>query len=292
MSSSHLAAIVLHTHTTILSVSLDCSPYNDKIVVLDRHLLSGSSGHLHEALNPLLLKWRESRNEKPHSGETVVKRFTVPQSFEPGKAWGYGGGWSWAGKMVERVTNLSLEEYMKQNIWDVLGLKDTTFWPKLRADYAERRVEIANVDEATQKAQLMDPDFELNGDVTDCIGGGGLFASAADYLALLTALLREDERILSKASIKTMFQPQLNEEAAAAFNHMNQTIPSAEQYFCVNVPAQSPKNYSMGGMVCMEDQPGWHRKGTVMWSGAVCLIWVSSIIIFCLCITKKLTGLL
>lgn len=64
----------------------------------------------------------------PWGGETVEEKATLPLLFEPGTGWMYGCGLEWVGKLIERVNNVSLEEYMKKNIWEPLGIKDISFW--------------------------------------------------------------------------------------------------------------------------------------------------------------------
>ncbi|KAK9776258.1 putative Beta-lactamase-related domain-containing protein [Seiridium cardinale] len=44
-------------------------------------------------------------------------------TFQPGASWTYSPGLGWAGKLVERVSNLPLEAYMRTNIWDPLGMR-------------------------------------------------------------------------------------------------------------------------------------------------------------------------
>ncbi|KAL1602387.1 hypothetical protein SLS60_005803 [Paraconiothyrium brasiliense] len=69
-----------------------------------RHLLSHTSGYEYDWFNPLLAKWRASRNELPWTGPTVEDKSTLPLLFEPGTSFRYSGGPDWAGKLLERLT--------------------------------------------------------------------------------------------------------------------------------------------------------------------------------------------
>ena len=62
----------------------------------------------------------------------------TPLLFEPGTGWRYSTSMDWTGKLVERLTEKTLEEYMGTNIWGKLGITDITFWPKSKAGLAER----------------------------------------------------------------------------------------------------------------------------------------------------------
>ena len=238
-----------------------------------RHLITGSSGHCYEVIHPLLTKWRLSRNEAFFGGDTIEEKCTIPLVFEPGTAWAYGGGWDWAGKIVEKVTHKTLEEYMRENIWEPLGLKDCTFWPEKRSDFKDRRVRMSVLDRKSQKS--FPGEFDLTGAAKDCTGGGGVYATPEDYLQFLLAVLRQDERLVKRASFAEMFRPQLSETAAGAFKAMFDHVPEAQGYYACNVPAGTPKDYSLGGLFVKEDVPGWMKKETILWSGLPCLLWVS-----------------
>lgn len=81
-----------------------------------RMLLSNTSGHEYDWLNPLLGKWRASRNEVPWSGPLLTDKCAIPLVFAPGTGWAYGTGWDWAGRMVEIATGSTLEDFMHKHI--------------------------------------------------------------------------------------------------------------------------------------------------------------------------------
>ena len=47
----------------------------------------------------------------------LTEALKFPLVFEPGASWEYSVGIDWAGFMVERVSGMDLETYMKKNIW-------------------------------------------------------------------------------------------------------------------------------------------------------------------------------
>lgn len=81
-----------------------------------RMLLTHTSGHEYDWLNPLLGKWRASRNEIPWSGPLLTDKSAIPMVFTPGTGFAYGGGSDWAGRMVEIATGVTLEEFMRLHI--------------------------------------------------------------------------------------------------------------------------------------------------------------------------------
>lgn len=88
----------------------------DSTPVTVRMLLSHTSGHEYDWLNPLLGKWRASRNEVPWSGPLLTDKSAIPLVFTPGTGFAYGGGSDWAGRMVEIASGVTLEEFMRKHI--------------------------------------------------------------------------------------------------------------------------------------------------------------------------------
>jgi CubicO group peptidase (beta-lactamase class C family) len=89
-----------------------------------RHLLTHTAGTAYDAVDPNLVKYMSQQgsnaSDSPFAGRgtTVPTRFTYPLIFQPGEKWSYGSALDWAGLLVERLTNSTLEEFMKANIWD------------------------------------------------------------------------------------------------------------------------------------------------------------------------------
>lgn len=92
----------------------------------------------------------------------------------------------WTGILLERVTNLSLEEYLKQNIFNPLGLTKISMLPD-----ASMRSKLANMNQRWPDGQLSARDhllrrrLSLTGpeDAKLCFlsGGAGCFAKPQEY---------------------------------------------------------------------------------------------------------------
>ena len=107
----------------------------------------------------------------------------MPLIFDPGEKWEYGVGIDFAGKAVEKVTGQKLGRYMKENIFDPLGMKDTAF--KIGDEQRKRLAKIhARTPEglvATDTEIPQEPEFEM--------GGGGLYGTVGDYLRFAQVFL-------------------------------------------------------------------------------------------------------
>jgi CubicO group peptidase (beta-lactamase class C family) len=188
-----------------------------------RHLLTHSSGLTYDGLHPKNMAWLAYHKREPSTAGKLLERFDSPLLFEPGESWMYGPGIDYAGLLVERVTGKTLEEYMKANLWEPLGIKDMTFFLSSRPDMQARMADMSmRTEEGKVRytgARMPYHDGERN-EVADCMGGQGCFTSAEEYLKVLHGLLTtdENEKILKKESLEMFFSPQLGEGSKAALN--------------------------------------------------------------------------
>ena len=183
--------------------------------------------------------------------------------------------------MIERVTGQTLEDYMSTNIWTPLDMVDITFWPKKRADMKSRMADISLLSPEDGKA-IDAPDFDINAGATDCLGGGGAFASPKAYMTLLRAVLRQDPRLLKPESYEELFKPQLDDRCKTALHDLLLSDHRMQDYLGVNVPTSGEKNWSFGGLLSQTEYRGWMRKDTLLWGGLPNIVWVSFTNVNCL----------
>ena len=199
---------------------------------------------------------------------------THPLIYEPGTSWLYSSSLDWAGKLVERVTGLTLEEYMKANIWQPLGIKDMTFWPDQHPEFKSRMAGMAIRDEETGKVihDLDEPPWPQG---KDCYGGHGASGSMPEYFKILRSLLADDEKLLRRSTTAQMFQPQLTKESREAQRSIMAESELVKQ-FVGEFPQHIPMDHGLGGILTREADEGWRGQHTMMWSGLPNLFWVCS----------------
>lgn len=163
---------------------------------------------------------------------------------------------------------------MTKNIWDPLGMKDVTFFPKEKLDLAERLADISSVDASGGKSFALPEDWDINAGCKECLGGGGSYASADDFMLLLQAVLREDSKLLTADSWKEFFKPQLDEQCTEALHQLLLTSPNMQSFCGMNVPTSGKKNWSFSGLLSEDEYPGWMSEGTLLWGGVPCAMWV------------------
>ncbi|KFZ10494.1 hypothetical protein V502_08091 [Pseudogymnoascus sp. VKM F-4520 (FW-2644)] len=255
-------------------------PAKNKITL--RHLLTHSSGLGYYGMNPLLTRLYRTLGAKAAGGmgDPIIKRITVPLLFEPGTSWEYGYGLDWAGVLVMRLTNLSLEAYMQKHIWDPLGIKNITFHQELKPDVRRRLVKMTK--RGTRRGVWSKPsargekiewtDDSLYEDpCADEFGGGGAIGSAVEYLKILTSICRSDGKLLTGKMIDEMFTPQLARDSQRALTLYNDALAATETF--TSRKAGTELNYGLGGLLVLSDDETGLKSGTMTWSGLPNLLW-------------------
>ncbi|KAJ8071180.1 hypothetical protein OCU04_001519 [Sclerotinia nivalis] len=255
---------------------------NHKTITL-RHLLTHSSGLSYDVFDPLLYRYQKYMNKSPamSSESGLVKDcLRFPLLFAPGDSWSYGVGIDWAGQMVERVNgNISLEEYLRKNVWGPLGMDGITFHPVQHPEIFSKLVTMSKREGAvTQFGTTGNPEGKavytsqvpFNPATKDCYGGVGAFGSPVDYFKCLHSICSDDGRLLKSETIDEMFKPQLNDASRRGLME-NLSIPEANA--CMGAFPQGLKaDFGLGGMINLEDIGG-RSKGSLAWGGYPNLLW-------------------
>jgi len=229
-----------------------------------RNLLTHSAGFLYDGFSPLMIKYRKRQGRVPGQGATLEERQLHPIGYEPATAWTYSTSIDWAGRMVERLSGLDLDEYMRQNIWQPLGIENLTFWPDKKPGMKEKLAKISSRN-ASGKVETHKGRF-LNDGSTDAFGGHGTFGSGAEYIKVLRSILADDGRFLKKETTALMFKPWLSKSSKES---LNETLnnPRMASFFPGEFPANNDYDWGYGGLLSGKDLPGWRGKNTLIWSG-------------------------
>jgi CubicO group peptidase (beta-lactamase class C family) len=141
--------------------------------------------------------------EKAGTLKTMVEDLAkIPLEFSPGDAWNYSVATDVLGYLVEKISGMPFEQFLKQRIFEPLGMKDTDFYVpadkahRFAACYSapggamtfhatDRQGNLTLQDDPETSSFLSPPSF--------ISGGGGLCSTAADYLTFCRALLNGGE---------------------------------------------------------------------------------------------------
>ena len=178
-----------------------------KTAMTVRQLLTHTAGFGYEFLNRELfdLVAKKEIATVMAGGDAFLK---APLVNDPGTEWEYGINTDWLGKLVERVSGLSLEAYFREKIFTPLGMNDSFFNVP-----AAKRSRVVRTFQRNKDGTLTELPPPPAPSVEFFSGGGGLFSTAPDYLTFVRALMGGgrlgDKRILSAESVAMMGSNQI-----------------------------------------------------------------------------------
>jgi CubicO group peptidase (beta-lactamase class C family) len=163
---------------------------------------------------------------------------------------------------------------MKENIWEILGMKDMTFWPKQIPDMQNRMATISTLNEQGEGPAVDNAGFDVTLAATDCLGGAGGYGSVEAYFTFLQAVLRREPKLLNDDSWTELFKPQLNKQCKKELNDILKATPMHTQYLGMSLPTEIEKQWSFAGLICETGQKGRMSDGTILWGGVPSMTWV------------------
>jgi len=152
--------------------------------------------------------------EKVKLSENIKKLAKMPLHHNPGENFTYSEGLDVLGYLIEVVSGMSFDEFLKTHIFDPLGMNDTRFY--LPDSKAGRLVAVQHkVDGEWQKFPVTsyDPDYPIKGAKSYFPGGAGLSSTVKDYAYFLQMYLNGGEyngvRLLSRTTVQAILSNQI-----------------------------------------------------------------------------------
>jgi methyl acetate hydrolase len=247
-----------------------------KRAITVRHLLTHTSGYTYSIWSENLTRY-EKITGMPDIATCQNAAFEAPLEFDPGERWCYGISMDWVGKLVEAVSDQSLEVYFRENIFAPLGMKDSGF---LIGSAQKRRV--ATFHNRQPDGSLVAAPFEMPQRPEFFMGGGGAFSTPRDYITFLQMLLHggtlKGARILRPETVALMMQNQIGDLDVVEMKSAQPAYSNSFDQF----PGQPHKwGYSFD----INERPGPHGRspGSISWAGLLnCYFWLDP--------RKKITG--
>ena len=237
-----------------------------------RHLLTHTSGMGYDIWDADIFRYAEAKGPlKPNSMEML----STPLLVEPGERWEYSISIDWAGLMVEAVSGMKLDRYMKDNLFDPLRMPDSGF--KIGPAMRPRK---AAVHVRNKEGGFTATDHELNQEPEVFMGGGALYSTVGDYLRFTRMILGQGTldgvRVLEPATVALMSQ---NAMGDVSCRPLKSQIPgrSADMNFVDGM------KWGLSFMINPQDFPGRRAAGSLSWGGlANSYYWIDPV--------KKVTG--
>jgi CubicO group peptidase (beta-lactamase class C family) len=149
-------------------------------------------------------------------GDNIKKLAALPLHHNPGEKYTYSEGLDVLGYLIEIVSGMPFDQFLRTRLFDPLGMNDTWFYlPDAKAD---RLVKVQRkVDGKWENfpVTFYDTQYPITGAKRFFSGGAGLSSTAKDYATFLQMYLNGGElngvRILSGKTIETMMQNQVGD---------------------------------------------------------------------------------
>ncbi|HEY5110891.1 MAG TPA: serine hydrolase domain-containing protein [Acidimicrobiales bacterium] len=152
---------------------------------------------------------------------------TSPLLFQPGSKWSYSVSFDVLGRLIEIWSGQQLDVFMKERIFDPLGMNDTEWWcPEEKIDRLAMLYVPINAESYPYEelAKTVEHPPRILG------GGGGLLSTAHDYDRFMTMMLRGGEldgaRLLSSRTVELMTENHLPDDGdleTLAFGSFSET---------------------------------------------------------------------
>ena len=212
--------------------------------------------------------------EKLSADEYIRKLADIPLAFSPGEFFNYSISTDILGFIIERISNMSLEEYFKKNIFEPLEMEDTFFQiPKEKIN----RLANCYIYDQTNDKYIVEDDFEKSSYIEkpSCYsGGGGLLSTIDDYMKFCNLLQNKgslnNKNIIGSRTAEFMMS-----------NHLEKDVDLydiAKGKWGTNIG--KGVGFSLGGSVILDPIKNMSliSKDSFSWGGAAStLFWVDPI---------------
>ena len=221
-----------------------------------RQLMTHTAGLSYFFLNEKLLRYHDLTGE-PHPLTGLKRSLSVPLVNDPGTAWEYGTNTDWLGLIVEKLSGQGLGSYLKQHVYEPLGMNDTTFAPS-----AEQRGRLLRVMQRQSDGTLAPSSLDLPPTSEWDAAGHGSYGTVQDYGRFVQAWLNDGAGILEPATVQLALQNYLGPI------RLPDLMKSAMPELTNDVPATPvPQGWGLGFHLTLDDVPGMRSNGTADWAG-------------------------
>jgi len=243
-----------------------------------RHLLTHTAGFSYDIWNADIGRY-VAHAGLPGIIECKDAALTTPLVCDPGERWEYGINLDYVGKAVEAVSGQSLANYMREHIFQQLGMSDSGF-----VIGAEQRTRLASVHVRNEDGSLTPIALEVPQEPEFFMGGGGLYSTGPDYLRFLQMLLGggslEGVQVLRSETVAEMMRNHIGDLPAGV---LRTVLPGSSNDH--DPYPGMPIRWGLGFMITTETTPAGRSPGSVAWAGlANTYYWIDP--------TRRITGVI
>lgn len=231
-----------------------------RVPITLRHLLTHTSGFTYDFFSDAMARYCGQQGI-PGIASCQDVCLKVPLLCDPGTRWEYGIGIDWAGKAVEAVTGQLLGDVLQERIFEPLGMRDTGF--RIRPDMRDR---LAKVHGRQSDGSLVATSMALPDEVEFQMGGGGLYGTAADYLAFAQMIMQggsyRGETILQPETVAMMSRNQIGELDVTPLRSSMPALTRDAEFF-----PGLPCKWGLGFLINTQPTPQGRAANSLAWAG-------------------------
>lgn len=181
--------------------------------ILIKHLFEMTAGFSYSVSSPYMIKCKEDTNGRCPTREVMKYLAKEPLLFEPGENWQYSLCHDVLAALVEVLTDEKFEDYIKKNIFDVLGMNDSTFMlpddelDTIAQQYIYKNNKPVNIGKSIYN-------YKIGSEYAS--GGAGCISTVDDYMKFLEAL--RTNVLLKKETVDLLTINRLSSKQMANFS--------------------------------------------------------------------------
>jgi methyl acetate hydrolase len=226
-----------------------------------RHLLTHTSGYGYDIWNKAVERYMRE-NHIPLLVDCKLSSLAQPLVADPGEKWEYGISIDWAGQVVEAVSGLSLEDYLREHLFAPLGMHDTAFL--IKPAWRER---LADVHRRQADGSLVPIEHEISQQPEFFMGGGGIYGTAGDYASYIQMLLNDGRAkdgtvVLKPDTVELMGQNSIGDIKAGVLTSVLKDLANDTDFF----PGM-PQKWGLSFLLNTSDSPNGRSAGSMTWAG-------------------------
>ena len=231
-----------------------------KSAITLRQLMTHTAGFAYNMWNGDLAVYLE-KTGTPNIFSCQDVALKTPIMSDPGTRWEYGINIDFVGKAVEAVSGKRLDAYLRDNLFTPLGMSDTGF--KITDNMRQRLVATHARGEDGSLAPIP---FEIEQNPEFCMGGGGLYGTAGDYIKFTQMILNKGRgngnQVLKPETVALMGQNHIGD---LTIGKMTTVAPMYTND--VDLFPDIVKKWGLSFLINTAKTPEGRSAGSLAWAG-------------------------
>ena len=225
-----------------------------------RHLMTHTAGFCYNMWNGDMAQYLE-KTGLPAVTTCKNDALKLPLMTDPGTRWEYGINIDYVGKAVEAVSGKRLDAYLRDHLFNPLGMTDTAF----KIGEAQRQ-RLVGMHGRGPDGVLAPLPFELEQDPEFHMGGGGLYSTAADYIRFCQMILNKGSgngnQVLKPETVATMGENHIGELVMTKMTSVAMAYTND-----VDLYPDIVKKWGLSFMINTAKTPEGRSAGSLAWAG-------------------------